>query len=298
MKTKYSVVIPHYESAKMLGRMLKSIPERDDIQIIVVDDCSSLKCQDELRLLQHCGLELVFQKENRGAGAARNVGLKHAKGEWVIVVDADDVFSPNAFDVFDKNISNDIDYLCFCIKCVDANLEVNGVKIVSDQSVRKYLAGPNRSTERYLKYKNTVCWNKLVSLKYIRENGIHFEECEVNNDVMYAIWVCCWTNRFKVIKDELYSFVVNASSLTHKKRSIEREFLFYLQAQKRNGIFKKLKYGYPFYRMDILYIPFLIKKRGFGDMVRFFVYRHKHIDIVNSAKKEYLFLLDGHDKNN
>ena len=298
MKTKYSIVIPHYESAQMLGRMLKSIPERDDIQIIVVDDCSSLKCQDELKLLQHCGLELVFLKENRGAGAARNVGLKHVNGEWVIVVDADDVFSPNAFDVFDENLSDNIDYLCFCIKCVDANLEPNGVKIVSDQSVRKYLASPNHDTERYLKYKNTVCWNKLVSLKYIRENGIHFEECEVNNDVMYAIWVCCWTNRFKVIKDEFYSFVVNTSSLTHKKRSVEREFLFYLQAQKRNGIFKKLKYGYPFYRNDFLYIPFLIKKRGFGDMVRFFAYRHKHIDMVKSARKEYLFILDRHDKNN
>ena len=59
---KYCVVIPHYNSPKLLSRMLKSVPEREDIQIIVVDDCSSKEAQEELTCLQHCGLEVVLQE--------------------------------------------------------------------------------------------------------------------------------------------------------------------------------------------------------------------------------------------
>lgn len=292
MRIKYSVVIPHYNSPKLFARMLKSIPERDDIQIIVVDDCSSKEAQEELTHIQHKGLEVILQAENHGAGYARNVGLARVKGEWLIVVDADDVFAENAFEVFDQNISSDIDYLCFCIKCVNTDLKENGVKIVSDQSVRKFISNQNRNTEKYFKFKNTVCWNKLVSVKYIRENGILFEDCPVNNDVLYAILVGAWTNRYKVLADELYWFVVNEGSITHKKRSIEREFLFYLQAQKRNGIFKILGFSYPFYRWDFLYVLFLTKKRGFSDMLKFFKYRKENIQKVEDARKAYLFLLE------
>lgn len=278
--------------------MLRSIPERNDIQIIIVDDCSPQEALDELKKLNHVNLNLFLQKEHKGAGAARNIGLEHIEGKWTIVVDADDVFEKGAFDIFDKNISDEIDYLCFCIKCVDENLNQIERKIVSDESVRKYLRNPSKKTERYLKFKNTVCWNKLVSTNYIRNNNIRFEECEVNNDVLYAILVTAWTKRYKVISNELYNFVVNSGSITHKERTIEREFLFYLQAQKRNGIFKVLRYGYPFYRMDVLYVLFMIKKRGFADMIRFFKYRSQHIAEVKSARNAYLFLLEKHDQVN
>ena len=294
----YTVIIPHYNSFNLLVRMLDSIPQRNDIQIIIVDDCSPIDVQNQLSILHRAGLEIVLLKENHGAGYARNIGLNKVQGKWLIVVDADDIFAPEAFKKFDQHISDSLDYICFCIKCVNGDLKPNDVKIVSDQSVRKYLSNPSKKTERYLKFKNTVCWNKLVSTNYIMRNSIRFEESEVNNDVLYAILVSAWTNRFKVIPDELYSFVVNPESITHKKRSIEREFLFYLQAQKRNGIFKILKYGYPFYRTDLLYVLFMIKKRGFADMVRFFKYRSQHIAEVKSAREAYLFLLEKYDQTN
>ncbi len=276
MKTRYSVVIPHYESAQMLGRMLKSIPERDDIQIIVVDDCSSLKCQDELRLLQHCGLELVFQKENRGAGAARNVGLKYVKGEWVIAVDADDFFSKDAFDVFDKNLNLSYDYLMFCMCYYDpkTNQVVDGGKNVSNQSNIKFLNRPTKANFRRLKLKSTVCYNKLVRSDFLREKNIQFEECAVNNDVLYAYEVSLFSNRMKLIPDALYIKEIVYTGITAKKRDLDREFMFYLQAQKRNGLFDMLGIRrYPFYRSDFLYALFLLKKRGLKDTISFFKMR-------------------------
>lgn len=47
-------------------------------------------------------IELFLTKEGRGAGYARNTGLSHAKGKWIIFADADDFFYENAFVEFDK----------------------------------------------------------------------------------------------------------------------------------------------------------------------------------------------------
>jgi hypothetical protein len=50
--------------------------------------------------------------------------------------------------------------------------------------------------------------------------------------------------------------------------------------------------------MDLLYVPFMIKKRGFADMVRFFRYRSQHKKEVKLARQAYLFLLEKYDKVN
>lgn len=290
MKYLYSIIIPHYNSSDLLKRMLNSIPERDDIQIIVVDDCSDTQERHDLKALNHKNLELYFLENNYGAGYARNVGLDHASGKWVLVVDADDIFAENAFDVFDRYKDLDVDYIGFCIKCVDTNtLKPNGRKIVSDESVRKYINHKSDNTLSLYKYKNTVCWNKLVSLAFIKKNNIKFETCNVNNDVLYALLVGYYAKTLEVIDDELYYFTENQDSITHKKRTVEREFQFYLQVQKRNGFYKAMGLTHlPFYRADYLYVPFMLKKRGLRDTIEFFRLWWKRRDERKQARKEYL----------
>lgn len=292
----YSVVIPHYNSPKLLARMLKSIPERNDIQIIVVDDCSPKEAQDELMQLQHKGLEVVLQPENHGAGYARNVGLGKIKGEWCIFVDADDFFAVNTFEVFDKEISIDYDYLMFCTSYYNPN---NGqvsdaIGNVSNESNLMFLSNPCKETFRRIKLKSTVCYNKLVKSSFIKDNNIFFEAVPVNNDVLYAYMVSLYAKNMKIIKDALYIKELVNTSITGKKRNIEREFLFYIQAQKRNGLFDLLNFRkYPYYRADILYIPFLLKKRGLLDTIRFFNYRSNHITEVNEARSYYKRFFNG-----
>ena len=70
MNYTYSIIIPHYNSTSSLQRMLRSVPERDDIQVIVVDDYSKSEEVDILKTLQHKNLEIYFQQENHGAGHA------------------------------------------------------------------------------------------------------------------------------------------------------------------------------------------------------------------------------------
>ena len=288
----YSIIIPHYNTPELLQRMLNSIPDRDDIQIIVVDDHSDLGNIEDLKKVQHLNLELYFEKENHGAGHARNVGLVHARGKWVLVVDADDVFTKNAFDVFDKYKDCNIDYLCYVIDSVDNNMKPDGAWIRSSESIKAYCKEPNKENTLRLKYQNLICRNKMVSLSFVKKYNILFEESEVNNDVFYGLSVGHYGNKFIALPDILYHSIRSKGSITRKPRTIEREFLFYIQAQKRNGFYEAIGLKrWPYYRYDILYIPFMIKKRGIRGALDFYIYRKKNIEVVKEARKEYYRLL-------
>ena len=92
MEKNYSIIIPHKNIPDLLKRCLDSIPRRNDVQIIVVDDNSDPEKVDFSNFPgvgEKC-VEVYFTKEGKGAGFARNVGLKYAIGKWVLFADADD----------------------------------------------------------------------------------------------------------------------------------------------------------------------------------------------------------------
>ena len=292
MKYSYSVVIPHYNSSDLLPKMLASIPGRSDIQVIVCDDGSDAHHVEALKRLEHPGLELVLL-EHHDAGYARNEGLRRAKGEWFIAADADDWFMPGAFDVLDRYRDlKDIDVLMFCIDVE----EVDGrkKKILANESVLKYLKKPGKDTEKLIRFRSCTPWNKLVRLSFIRENNICFEDTEINNDVMYAFQVGLRAGNIHVIRDELYCLGMNQRSITRRKKSIEREFTFYLSRQKQNGFYRALGLM-EFWRNDVLYIPYILMKHGVTGLFEFLRMWLARKDERNEARKAYLHILDGRD---
>lgn len=293
MEYKYSVSIPHYNSPDLLKRMLASIPERDDIQVIVVDDGSNAEAVEKLKQLRHKNLELVLQPQNYGGGYERNVGLSKATGRWFISVDADDFFSKDAFDVFDENVSDDIDVLMFCISTAKEDGSPSSYIPRANKSVLNYLEKKCKKTEDKIRFYNLETWNKLVSMEFIRRENIVYENCRVNIDVYYSLQIGLKANHIKVIPNKLYNWVINEGSITQKKRTIEREFIFYLQVQKRNGFYKEKGLTYaPYYRPDWLYIPHMIRKYGIKGCYEFFSYRHNKLEEVRTARKAYLHLLN------
>jgi len=290
MEYKYSVSIPHYNSPDLLKRMLASIPERDDIQVIVVDDGSRPEAVDKLKQLQHKNLELVLQPKNYGGGHERNVGLSKATGKWFISVDADDFFSEGAFDVFDENVEEGVDVLIYCINAVDENCELINYVPKSNKSVLKYLQNKSKINTKRLRFYNFETWNKLVSLDFLHRNHIKYEDCRINIDVYYSLQIGLRANNIKVIPQKCYNWVKNSGSITQKKRTIEREFLFYLAVQKRNGLYKEMGLN-ALYRPDYVYLPLMIKRHGLKGAIKFFRIRRDRLDEVRGARKAYIHLL-------
>lgn len=102
-----SVVVPTYNYAHYLPRALGSVTSQlmDDIEVIVVDD-GSLDGTAAL-LAQYANqwpAIKVMRQANAGAGAARNAGIRAARGEFILPLDADDELTPSALQVFRQAI--------------------------------------------------------------------------------------------------------------------------------------------------------------------------------------------------
>ena len=129
----YTIIIPHYRSINTLRRLLLSIPDRDDIQILVIDDNSNLDKEEfkRLPLFVFAKFSMIFLSENRGAGGARNEGLKIAKGKWLIFADSDDFFLPSAFELCDEYLYSKYDIVYLGIRSVDRRLWID-IKCIID----------------------------------------------------------------------------------------------------------------------------------------------------------------------
>ena len=90
-----SVVIPCYNDAEYIEQSINSALKQfyDPIEIIVVDDGSNAATKAVLKKLEPKITKLITQ-ENQGQSTARNVGIKVANGEYILVLDSDDFFEP------------------------------------------------------------------------------------------------------------------------------------------------------------------------------------------------------------
>ncbi len=93
-----SVIIPVFNAASFLPQAVASIERQGNhaIEIIVVDDGSTDSSREVARSLP--SVSQYFYQENKGPSAARNVGLQHARGEFVAFLDADDLWPAGKLD--------------------------------------------------------------------------------------------------------------------------------------------------------------------------------------------------------
>jgi hypothetical protein len=86
----FSVIIPTYNRRPLLRRMLESVMRQScqDFEVIVVDDGSSDGTET---MVAEFSRVIYLRQQNRGPGAARNLGWANAKGEYVAFLDSDDL---------------------------------------------------------------------------------------------------------------------------------------------------------------------------------------------------------------
>ncbi|MCQ2519440.1 MAG: glycosyltransferase [Lachnospiraceae bacterium] len=91
-----SIIVPVYNAEKFIKETIASVQAQDyqNWELLLVDDCSK---DSSAKIISECDdarVKLVSQPENKGAYAARNRGLKEAKGRYIAFLDADDLWEP------------------------------------------------------------------------------------------------------------------------------------------------------------------------------------------------------------
>lgn len=111
----FSIIIPHYNDEIKLYNCLKSLYsqeyEIDKMEIIVVDDCSSVDIQKQLNL-RFPNVRFFRLAENRGPGAARNIGIANASGKYLAFVDSDALVGSHWLETFEKEFKRGEKVVC------------------------------------------------------------------------------------------------------------------------------------------------------------------------------------------
>lgn len=212
--TKYSIIIPHYDIPHLLERLLNTIPEQKDIQVIVVDDCSpgSDTYLEKYMFLKRNNVEFYVTDKNGGGGHARNVGLKYAKGKWILFADADDIFI-NGFDcIIDKYYLSEEDIIYFQIDSIDSSTLSKKSKrcIEKNREIEMYM---QTKEDKGLRYCQSEPWGKMIKKKIITQHKIQFDECEVANDYFFSVQAGFYAKKVKGVTDTIYTVITRRNSV-------------------------------------------------------------------------------------
>lgn len=91
-----SIIVPVYNAEKFIRETIQSVLDQTytDFELLLVDDCSRDKSAEVIESFEDERVILLRQEQNAGAYAARNRGLKEAKGRYIAFLDSDDCWEP------------------------------------------------------------------------------------------------------------------------------------------------------------------------------------------------------------
>ena len=169
-----SFIVPVYNVEKYLRDCLDSLlmqnVEQDEYEIICVNDGSTDGSLAILREYENANSCIrVIHQENAGHAAARNVGLKEAKGNYVWFVDSDDVIDYNALAVLFKELKEkELDECCVNYRPIEMNyngdLHKKGVnKLIVSRKKSQLSCSGIRIFNRTLLTNNHITWDDRLS---------------------------------------------------------------------------------------------------------------------------------------
>ena len=218
----YSIIIPHKNIPELLERCLASIPQRDDVQVIIVDDSSEERLVDFARFpgKGRPNTEIIFHKSSiggaGGAGMARNVGMNVAKGRWLVFADADDFFLPAVGEAMDRYAGSDADMIFFRHDSVDS--ATLAPVAINTRRTRILTEFEYTGNEQEMRFMIPVPWARFIRRNLVIEHSLRFDEVRFSNNVLFSVKTGYFAE--KIVSDPavVYCNVRREGSLIHEGR--------------------------------------------------------------------------------
>ena len=202
-----TVCVPVYNNEEYVGQCLDSIINQTlkDIEIICVDDGSTDRSLDVLREYAQRDerIKVYAQEVNKGVGAARNLAIAKATGEFMSFIDSDDFI---ALDMYEKLYTRAKERGADIAMC-DVYLYCDGGRV----NKRKWFTPIEGKATPETLYKNTQPTNKIVTLDLIRQEQFGF--LEGNSDGVYVDLMVA-ANNITSVHDQMYTYRIRANSLS------------------------------------------------------------------------------------
>ena len=229
LKPRLSVIIPVYNSSKYLYECLRSVTEQNikDIEIICVNDGST---DDSLYLLKKYAEKderiVVVNKCNAGLPAARNTGLKLARGRFILHLDSDDFLEKGKLlKILELAESSEADILVFGGSTFPVSIDwANNVLNVKDRVVE----GQREIIDALFNETGSrpFTWNKLYKAELINKFNVRYnEKIELGEDQAYQFSIFPFANKVIYTSISIYKYRQHHESMMSFYQNNPRERL-------------------------------------------------------------------------
>lgn len=217
-----SVIVPVYNIEKYIESCIKSIVEQTykNLEIILINDGSTDKSRSICDEWKKKDKRIkVIHQENQGLSAARNIGIKKAKGEYILFVDGDDIIANTMIQFLLETMQEVRCDSAFCQyeiisetenKIKDSILEFDSIKVVTTKE----------SQLRMLNHIDvSVVWNGLYKADLIKD--LKFMVGKKNEDTAWRYLAVDRCKTIAYIPNKLYGYRMRSGSLMNQKFSLK-----------------------------------------------------------------------------
>lgn len=229
-----TISMPIYKSEKYVKRAFLSALNQDfeNIEILIINNGSTDKSMEIINevIANYEGnkeIRIIKRDINIGLGDARNLAIKHAKGEYLFFMDSDDEITTDCISkLYGKMSQFDVDFVAGSVMLKGfTSLRVIGCfnkykdeLIQGQSSLANYV---------YLKKNsfNITTWNKLYNANFLRNNNILCEPTHLNEDELFTFKVILNAKSCFLSSDETYNYYMNEDSAMGIHRKSFNEFM-------------------------------------------------------------------------
>ena len=253
-----SIVIPVYNSSKFLRQCIDSLINQTyaDMEIICVNDGST---DNSLSILNEYAEKdsriKVFTKRNEGKGAAsaRNMGLDHATGKYIMFLDSDDFFEKNMIwelhDRLERTLADMV--ICRANRYNERLHRVTTPYVSIDfrYAPKTEFFSYRDCSEHIFQISDIIAWNKMYRLDFLKQYDLRFEAIPISDDQYVPCLALVLAKKLTIVDKAFinYRFNTGTSQVDTHHLHPEASYLasYSIIAKMREyGVFEKVKKSY------------------------------------------------------
>lgn len=223
-----SVIVPIYNVRDYVGACLESLKAQacGDFEVVCVNDGSTDDSVEVARAAAGDDARFVFvERSNGGLSAARNTGIEHARGEYLVFLDSDDLYEPRAIERMAASAqAGDLDLLDFSATTFYEDDEMRGV-LADDYTHRMPVDGIMTGQELYVEYTRrgqyvpSACMH-LVRRSLLERANLRFGEGLLHEDELFSPMLYAYARRAAFLCEGLYKRRIRKGSIMTERRTV------------------------------------------------------------------------------
>ena len=219
-----SVIVPFYNSEKYINKCIQCLIKQDltkPIEIILINDGSSDRSLEIAKKFNFPHIKIYNLEKNSGPAVARNLGLRHAKGEFIFFLDADDIIEKNTLSLlYYSAIEKNYDLTICDSKWIEnsKNQRSNIYSFETDKIIENDEITKNMQDRLYYNSKSIStggilgCKGKLIKNALLKNNNILFEEnLRYLEDEIFLWDLLAHVDQINYLRKQLYSYFVHSN---------------------------------------------------------------------------------------